>query len=205
LGKACSRFLFARFQLLIRIKVVYYGAGLSGKASNLRQIYLTARDYCDNAVTLIPSQTSDALFFDVLLPDNARVRSFKVRLHLYTVSGCFSQIPFSTDEAFRTVLKGVDAVVFVADSQAARINSNIESLRRLEQDLRFHGYTLNDMPYVLQLNKRDLPNALPVDNLKSQLGFRGEPVFESVANRGVGVMETFQAISNQILGELSNA
>jgi hypothetical protein len=188
----------------VNCKVVYYGAGLSGKASNLRWVYLNARDYCDNAITLIPSQTSDALFFDVLLPDNARVRSFKVRLHLYTISGCLSQVPFSTDEAFRTVLKGVDAVVFVADSQAARTNSNVESLGRLEQDLKFHGYNLNELPYVLQLNKRDLPDALPADKLKAQLGYKGEPVIESVAVRGLGVMETFQVISNQILSELSN-
>lgn len=187
----------------VNCKVVYYGAGLSGKASNLRQIYLNAKDYCDNAITLIPSEAHDALWFDVLLPDNARVRSFKVRLHLYTVSSCFSQVPFSTAEAFRTVMKGVDAVVFVADSKATRINSNIESLERLKQDLRFHGYNLDEIPYVLQLNKRDLPDALPTDKLKTSLGYSGEPVIESVAFKGIGVMETFQAVANQILGELS--
>ena len=188
----------------VNCKVVYYGSGLSGKASNLRKIYLTARDYCENAITLIPSESYDSLWFDILLPDNARVRSLKVRLHLYTISSCFSQVPFSTAEAFRTIMKGVDAVVFVADSQATKVNSNIESLERLKQDLRFHGYNLNEMPYVLQLNKRDSTDALPVENLKSQLGYKGEPVFESVASRGIGVMETFQAISNRILSELSN-
>lgn len=187
----------------VNCKVVYYGAGLSGKASNLRHIYLNARDYCDNAISLLPSTSSDVLFFDILLPDNANVRSFKVRIHLYTISSCFSQVPFSIDESFCTVLKGVDAVVFVADSQITKLNSNIESLNKLNQDLRFHGYNLNEIPYVLQLNKRDLPDALPVDKLKSQLGFKGEPVIESVASKNIGVMETFQMITNQILAELS--
>lgn len=188
----------------VNCKVVYYGAGLSGKATNLRWIYQAAKDYCDSAISLLPSQTSDALFFDFQLPDNARVRSFKVRIHLYTVSSCFSKIPFSTDDAFRTILKGVDAIIFVADSEMTKFNSNIESLNRLQQDLRFHGYNLNEMPYALQLNKRDLPNIAPVDKLKAQLNFKGEPVFESVAIRGVGVMETFQAVANQILAELWN-
>ncbi|GAC1399575.1 MAG: hypothetical protein NVSMB56_14600 [Pyrinomonadaceae bacterium] len=125
------------------------------------------------------------------------VRGFKTRFHLYTVPG---QVFY--DASRKLILKGVDGVVFVADSQEERMDANIESLYNLEENLRANGYDLMKIPYVLQLNKRDLPTSLPVDVLVSELQRKSEFVHEAVASKGVGVFDTLKSVAKQVLTEL---
>ena len=125
------------------------------------------------------------------------VRGFKTRFHLYTVPG---QVFYEASR--RLILKGVDGVIFVADSQEERMDANIEALYNLEENLRSHGYELMKVPYVLQLNKRDLPNVVPTDELIAELQRKGEPVIEAVASNGVGVFDTLKAVAKQVLTEL---
>src|SRR5437588_11961748 len=125
------------------------------------------------------------------------VRGFKTRFHLYTVPG---QVYY--DASRKLILKGVDGVVFVADSQEERMDANIESLENLEDNLKTQGYDLMQLPYVLQLNKRDLPSAVPVEELTGELLKKGEPVFEAVAADGTGVFDTLKAVAKQVLTEL---
>ncbi len=132
--------------------------------------------------------------------DLGTVRGFKTRFHLYTVPG---QVFY--DASRKLILKGVDGMVFVADSQRERMDANIESLFNLELNLKQHGYDLMKVPYVLQLNKRDLPNVVSTADLTAELLRKGEPVFEGVANRGVGVFDTLKAVAKQVLLELRKA
>jgi len=145
----------------------------------------------------LATETDRTLFFDFLPLDLGTVRGFKTRFHLYTVPG---QVFY--DASRKLILKGVDGVVFVADSQEARLDANVESLRNLEKNLAEHGFDLQTVPYVLQLNKRDLPTALPAEELHRQLNFKGEPTFEATAPQGVGVFDTLKAIAKQVLLEL---
>jgi len=125
------------------------------------------------------------------------VRGFKTRFHLYTVPG---QVFY--DASRKLILRGVDGVVFVADSQEERMDANIEALDNLKDNLKEHGYDFTKIPYVLQLKKRDLLNALPVDTLKKELIKKGESVFEAVASQGMGVFETLKEVARQVLVEL---
>ena len=125
------------------------------------------------------------------------MRGFKTRFHLYTVPG---QVFY--DASRKLILKGVDGVVFVADSQRERMDANVESLFNLEANLKQHGYELTKLPYVLQLNKRDLPNVVGVDDLRAELARKDEPVFEAVASKGNGVFDTLKAVAKQVLMEL---
>jgi signal recognition particle receptor subunit beta len=125
------------------------------------------------------------------------IRGFKTRFHLYTVPG---QVFY--DASRKLILKGVDGVVFVADSQEARMDANVESLQNLEKNLHEHGFDLATIPYVLQLNKRDLPTAIAADEMYRQLNFKGEPTFEATAPTGVGVFDTLKAVAKQVLMEL---
>jgi signal recognition particle receptor subunit beta len=125
------------------------------------------------------------------------VRGFKTRIHLYTVPG---QVFY--DASRKLILRGVDGIVFVADSQQERMDANVEALDNLMANLKEHGYDFNKIPYVLQLNKRDLPNVLPVDKLSKELRKKNEAVIESVAFQGVGVFETLKEIARQVLTEL---
>ncbi|HTK95358.1 MAG TPA: GTPase domain-containing protein, partial [Terriglobales bacterium] len=142
-------------------------------------------------------ETDRTLFFDFLPLDLGTVRGFKTRFHLYTVPG---QVFY--DASRKLILRGVDGVVFVADSQEERMDANIEALDNLQENLKEHGYDFTKIPYVLQLNKRDLPNVLPVEKLKTELVKRGEPVFEAVAYQGAGVFETLKEVARQVLVEL---
>jgi hypothetical protein len=137
------------------------------------------------------------LFFDFLPLDLGTVRGFRTRFHLYTVPG---QVFY--DASRKLILRGVDGVVFVADSQEERLDANLEALDNLQENLKEHGYDFKKIPYVLQLNKRDLPNALPVEDLKRELVRKGEPVFEAVAFQGQGVFETLKEVARQVLVEL---
>jgi hypothetical protein len=145
----------------------------------------------------LATETERTLFFDFLPLDLGTVRGFKTRMHLYTVPG---QVFY--DASRKLILRGVDGIVFVADSQQERMDANLEALDNLMSNLQEHGYNFERIPYVLQLNKRDLPNVLPPDQLKRELQRKSEPVVEAIAFQGVGVFETLKEIARQVLVEL---
>jgi len=181
----------------INCKIVYYGPGLGGKTTNLKHVYdITSQENKGKLISLA-TETERTLFFDFLPIDLGQIRGFRTRFHLYTVPG---QVFY--DASRKLILRGVDGVVFVADSQEERLDANIEAISNLRENLEVQGFDLGKVPYVLQLNKRDLPGALPVDQLKKLLLVKGEPVFEAVAINGVGVLETLRAVSRQVLIEL---
>jgi len=181
----------------INCKIVYYGPGLGGKTTNLQYIYDSTAAQAKGKLISLATETDRTLFFDFLPLDLGTVRGFKTRFHLYTVPG---QVFY--DASRKLILKGVDGMVFVADSQRERMDANIESLFNLELNLKQHGYDLMKVPYVLQLNKRDLPNVVSTADLTAELRRKEEPVFEGVANRGVGVFDTLKAVAKQVLLEL---
>ena len=181
----------------INCKIVYYGAGLGGKTTNLQFIFDKTADQQKSKMISLATETDRTLFFDFLPLDLGTVRGFRTRFHLYTVPG---QVFY--DASRKLILRGVDGVVFVADSQKERMDANIEALDNLQDNLKEHGYDFTKIPYVLQLNKRDLPNVLPIDELKDELVKKKEPVFEAVAFKGVGVFETLKEIARQVLIEL---
>jgi signal recognition particle receptor subunit beta len=181
----------------INVKIVYYGPGLCGKTTNLQYIYEKSNPQQKGKLISLATETDRTLFFDFLPLDLGSVRGFKTRFHLYTVPG---QVFY--DASRKLILKGVDGVVFVADSQEARMDANSESLRNLEENLHENGFELRTIPYVLQFNKRDLPSAVAVDEMYRLLNFKGEPTFEAVATQGMGVFETLKAVAKQVLYEL---
>lgn len=181
----------------INCKIVYYGPGLGGKTTNLQYVYQITSSENKGKLISLATETERTLFFDFLPIDLGQIRGFRTRFHLYTVPG---QVFY--DSCRKLVLKGVDGVVFVADSQAERIDANLESVSNLAQNLKDQGFDLGTIPYVLQLNKRDLPNAMPVEGLKKNLLVKGEPVFEAVATQGIGVLSTLKAVARQVLLEL---
>src|SRR5512141_183106 len=157
----------------INCKIVYYGPGLGGKTTNLQYIYDSTAAQAKGKLISLATETDRTLFFDFLPLDLGTVRGFKTRFHLYTVPG-----QGFYDASRKLILKGVDGMVFVADSQRERMDANIESIFNLESNLKQHGYDLMKVPYVLQLNKRDLPNVVSIDELKAELLRKDEPVFE---------------------------
>ena len=181
----------------INVKIVFYGPGLCGKTTNLQYIFEKSSPQQKGKLISLATETDRTLFFDFLPLDLGAVRGFKTRFHLYTVPG---QVFY--DASRKLILKGVDGVVFVADSQEARMDANVESLRNLEDNLRENGFELKAIPYVLQFNKRDLPSAVLVDDMYRLLNFKGEPTFEAVAVKGMGVFETLKAVAKQVLYEL---
>jgi mutual gliding-motility protein MglA len=181
----------------INCKIVYYGAGLGGKTTNLQFIFDKTSDKQKSKMISLATETDRTLFFDFLPLDLGTVRGFKTRFHLYTVPG---QVFY--DASRKLILRGVDGVVFVADSQEERMDANLEALDNLQENLKEHGYEFKKIPYVLQLNKRDLPNALPVPELSRELVKKNEPVFEAVAFKGQGVFETLKEVARQVLVEL---
>ncbi len=181
----------------INVKIVYYGPGLCGKTTNLQYIYERSNPQQKGKLISLATETDRTLFFDFLPLDLGSVRGFKTRFHLYTVPG---QVFY--DASRKLILKGVDGIIFVADSQEAREDANIESLHNLELNLKENGFDLKVVPYALQFNKRDLPTAMPVDHMYRQLNFKGEPTFEAIATQGMGVFETLKAVAKQVLYEL---
>ncbi len=172
----------------INVKIVYYGPGLGGKTTNLQHIYeRTAQDVKGKLITLA-TETDRTLFFDFMPLDVGSIKGFKVRLHLYTVPG---QVFYNASR--KLILKGVDGMIMVCDSQRERMDANMESIRNLEQNLKENGYNLQEIPYVLQLNKRDLPNVVPVEEMKAQLTVKDEPVLEAVAVEGTGANSLFSS------------
>jgi mutual gliding-motility protein MglA len=181
----------------INCKIVYYGPGLCGKTTNLQYIFDSTAPQARGKLISLATETDRTLFFDFMPLELGTVRGFKTRFHLYTVPG---QVFY--DASRKLILKGVDGVVFVADSQEERMDANVESLYNLEENLQAQGYDLMKLPYVLQLNKRDLNNIVTVDELASELQKKGEPVIEAVASTGTGVFDTLKAVAKQVLTEL---
>jgi signal recognition particle receptor subunit beta len=180
----------------INFKIVYYGPGVAGKTANLQYVHKSLPDA--NKGNMISLATGDdrTLFFDFLPVSAVTVRGFETKFQLYTVPG---QVYYNMTR--KLVLRGVDGVVFVADSQYDRLKENVESLRNLEENLREYDYDIDKMPWVLQYNKRDLPNVAPRDYMEFLLNRRQRrvPSFEAVALEGKGVYETLNTVSRMVL------
>lgn len=178
----------------INCKIVYYGPGLGGKTTNIQFVYQkTSGDNKGKMITL-NTENERTLFFDFLPLDLGEIRGFKTRFHLYTVPG---QVFYEASR--KLILRGVDGVVFVADSQVERMEDNIESLRGLEKNLLEQGYNIENIPLVLQWNKRDLPNIVSVEDLEQKLNTHDVPAFDAVATKGDGVFDTLKMISKLVL------
>ncbi len=182
----------------INVKIVYYGPGLSGKTTNIKYIYEKLAPNLKGKLVSVATEQERTLFFDFLPIDLGDVRGFKTRFHLYTVPG---QVFYNASR--RLILKGVDGIVFVADSQIERMDENIESFENMLENLETYGLRLEDIPYVMQYNKRDLPNIASVEELERNLNKDGVPYFEAIATKGVGVFETLKEISKRVIKALS--
>jgi hypothetical protein len=181
----------------INCKIVYYGPGLCGKTTNLQYIYNKTNPDAKGKMISLATETERTLFFDFLPLSLGEIRGFKTRFHLYTVPG---QVFY--DASRKLILKGVDGVVFVADSQIERMEANIESLDNLRTNLAEQGYDLDKIPYVVQYNKRDLPNASPLAELQEVLNPTNVISYEAVATVGTGVFDTLKAVAKLVLTEL---
>ena len=181
----------------INCKIVYYGPGLCGKTTNLQYIYTKTNPDAKGKMISLATETERTLFFDFLPLALGEIRGFKTRFHLYTVPG---QVFY--DASRKLILKGVDGVVFVADSQIARTEANLESLENLRTNLAEQNYSLDKLPYVIQYNKRDMPSVAPVEELRLLLNPAGVPDFEGVASTGIGVFETLKAVAKLVLTEV---
>ena len=170
-------------------KIVYYGTGLCGKTTNLRTIYAALNPQRKGKMMSLATELDQTLFFDFLPVDLGDAKGWKLRYHLYTVPG---QIYYNASR--KLVLKNVDGLIFVVDSQQERLDENIESYINLQDNLKGYNLSLNDIPMVIQYNKRDLPNILPINDLQLQVNKGGYTYFESVAIRGIGVFDTLKSI-----------
>ena len=179
----------------INFKIVYYGPGLCGKTTNLQHIYNKSNPSSKGRMISLATETERTLFFDFLPLSLGEIKGFKARFHLYTVPG---QVFY--DACRKLILKGVDGLVFVVDSQIERMDANIESFENLQANLREQGYELEKVPYVIQYNKRDLKNIAPVNELKRLLNPNGKVQdFESIAIKGQGVFEALKAVGKAVL------
>ncbi len=181
----------------INCKIVYYGPGLCGKTTNLQYVYNKTAEESKGKMISLATETERTLFFDFLPLALGEIRGFKTRFHLYTVPG---QVFY--DASRKLILKGVDGVVFVADSQDERLDANIESLENLKDNLEEQGFDIEKIPFVIQYNKRDLPNVTSVEELSSLLNPRRVPELEACAMSGEGVFETLKAIAKLVLNDL---
>jgi mutual gliding-motility protein MglA len=181
----------------INCKIVYYGPGLCGKTSNLEYVYKKVNPAMRGKMISLATENERTLFFDFLPVDLGTVRGFKTRFHLYTVPG---QVYYNASR--RLILKGVDGIVFVADSQAERMDANLASMQNLYENLADYGYEPSNLPMVLQYNKRDLPSSIPTEELRAQLNPGGLEEYEAVANQGEGVFDTLRAVSKRVIKAL---
>ena len=182
----------------INCKIVYYGPGLCGKTTNLEYIFEKVAPNTRGKLISLATETERTLFFDFLPVDLGAIRGFKTRFHLYTVPG---QVYYNASR--KLILKGVDGVVFVGDSQVERLDANIESMHNLYENLAEYGLDLREIPFVIQYNKRDLPNISSLDELQWELNPNGVPHYEAVAVRGIGVFDTLKAVSKLVIKSLS--
>ncbi|HEY9681136.1 MAG TPA: GTPase domain-containing protein [Oculatellaceae cyanobacterium] len=181
----------------INCKIVYYGTGLGGKTTNLKYIHSQLAPTTRGELISLATETERTLFFDFLPLDLGSVQGFKTRFSLYTVPG---QVEYNASR--KLILNGVDGIIFVADSDVMRSRDNVESLQNMVDNLQEYSLTLDNIPWVLQYNKRDLANALPIERLERELNTRSVPSFEAVASEGLGVFATLKAISKLILNRL---
>jgi len=181
----------------INCKIVYYGPGLCGKTTNLEYVYEKVAPTTRGKLISLATETERTLFFDFLPVDLGAIRGFKTRFHLYTVPG---QVYYNASR--KLILKGVDGVVFVADSQVERLDANIESMHNLYDNLAEYGIDLRQIPFVIQYNKRDLPNISSLTELEAQLNPDGVPYHEAVATRGIGVFDTLKEVSKMVVKSL---
>lgn len=181
----------------INCKIVYYGTGLGGKTTNLKYIHSQLAPSTRGELISLATETDRTLFFDFLPLDLGSVQGFKTRFSLYTVPG---QVEYNASR--KLILNGVDGIIFVGDSDVMRNKENVESLQNMIENLAEYNLTLDNIPWVLQYNKRDLANAMPIERLEKDLNIRGVPSFEAVASEGLGVFATLKAISKLILNRL---
>lgn len=181
----------------INCKIVYYGPGLCGKTTNLQYIYKRTNPEQKGKLISLATETERTLFFDFLPLALGDIRGFKVRFHLYTVPG---QVFYAASR--KLILKGVDGVVFVADSQIERMDANMESLDDLKINLAEQGYAIEKLPYAIQYNKRDIIGVAPVNEMNKIINSNGVQWFEAVAITGAGVFETLKSVAKQVLFEL---
>lgn len=181
----------------INFKIVYYGPGLSGKTTNIKCLYRKVKNENKGKLVSLATESERTLFFDFFPLDLGRIKGYKVKFHLYTVPG---QSYYSSSR--KLILKGVDGLVFVADSQRERFEANIESLDDMLENLREYNIDFSTLPYILQLNKRDLPNITPANELISLLRRKDESVMEAIAVKGDGVVDTLKSISKSIMTDI---
>lgn len=181
----------------VNCKIVYYGPGLGGKTTNIQYVYQKTSGDSKGKIISLNTENERTLFFDFLPLDLGKIRGFNTRFHLYTVPG---QVFYEASR--KLILRGVDGIVFVADSQVERMEANIESLQSLAKNLEEQGYDIGKIPLVLQWNKRDLPNITPVEDLEKELNRWQSPSFEACALKGEGVFETLKMISKIVLVNL---
>jgi signal recognition particle receptor subunit beta len=182
----------------INCKIVYYGPGLGGKTTNLEYIYERVNPTTRGKLISLATETERTLFFDFLPVNLGSIRGFKTRFHLYTVPG---QVYYNASR--KLILKGVDGVVFVSDSQVERMDANVESMYNLAENLNEHGFDLQKIPFIIQYNKRDLPNAAPLPDLETAINPMGAPSYEAVAIHGDGVFDTLKSVSKLVIKNLS--
>ncbi len=181
----------------ISCKLVYYGPGLCGKTTNLQYIYKKISPDSKGKMISLATETERTLFFDFLPLALGNIKGFKVRFHLYTVPG---QIFY--DASRKLILRGVDGVIFVADSQVERMDANLESMDNLLMNLKEQGFNLEELPYVIQYNKRDLPNIVPPKEMDELLNPRKVPSHEAIAPKGGGVFETLKDVAKLVIMEM---
>jgi signal recognition particle receptor subunit beta len=181
----------------INLKIVYFGPALSGKTTNLEVIHAKTSPAMRGELVSLKTREDRTIYFDFLQLGLGQIRGLKPKFNLYTVPG---QVYYAASR--KLVLQGADGVVFVADSQACRLQENIETLANLEQNLRELGQDPKAFPFILQFNKRDLPDALPTDSLRRALGRNGAPQIEAVAIKGIGVFDTLKATINTVVAKV---
>jgi signal recognition particle receptor subunit beta len=181
----------------INCKLVYYGPGLGGKTTNIEYVFNKVSPETRGKLISLATEQERTLFFDFLPVDLGTIRGFKTRFHLYTVPG---QVYYNASR--RLILKGVDGIVFVADSQGERMDANIAAMQNLYDNLAEYGYDPATLPIVLQYNKRDMPNAVSAEEMRAQLNPGGFEEFAAVAKEGDGVFDTLKAVSKQVLKTL---
>ena len=178
----------------IHCKIVYYGPSLGGKTTNVQWVYQNTADDQKSKLVALNTDVERTLFFDFLPLNIGDIRGYQTRFHLYSVPG---QVVY--DASRKLILKGLDGIIFVADSQTERMEENLEALRNLQKNLDAQGYNIRDVPMVVQYNKRDLPNAASMQELRRSLNLYNAPEFEATANEGRGVMESLKSVSKSII------
>jgi hypothetical protein len=182
----------------INCKIVYYGPGLCGKTTNIQYVYNKVAPETKGKLITLATEMDRTLFFDFLPLELGMVKGFKTRFHLYTVPG---QVYY--DASRKLILRGVDGVVFVADSQSSRFDANIESLYNLHDNLEDYKLSVDDLPFVIQYNKRDMPDVISLEDLEQEINPEGYPYLEAIATKGVGVFDTLKTVAKGILHRLS--